>query len=106
MKTTGFMLLLTFGAYTLGAQTQKQTADLLPQILLIYNHTEASGKLVAQAKAQPILLLRVADPDAHLAPIEPGTLMLCRPYSEGSHLMFRCGQDKFVMDAINFVPEK
>ena len=105
MKKLLIPLTLLLG-YAIGVRAQKQTDEPLPQILLIYNHTEASGKLVAQAKAQPILLLRVADPDAHLAPIEPGTLMLCRPYSEGSHLMFRCGQDKFVMDAINFVPEK
>lgn len=105
MKKLFIPLTLLLG-YVVGVRAQKQTDEPLPQILLIYNHTEPSGKLVAQAKAQPILLLRVADPDAHLAPIEPGTLMLCRPYSEGSHLMFRCGQDKFVMDAINFVPEK
>ena len=105
MKKLFIPLTLLLG-YVVGARAQKQTDEPLPQILLIYNHTESSGKLVAQAKAQPVLLLRVADPDAHLAPIEPGTLMLCRPYSEGSHLMFRCGQDKFVMDAINFVPEK
>jgi hypothetical protein len=79
--------------------------DLRPQVLLVFNHKQA-GKLIVAVKAQPVLQLRQEDPTAQLAPIEPGTLMLCRPYSEGSHLMFRCGQDKFVMDAINFVPEK
>lgn len=79
--------------------------DLRPQVLLVYDHKQ-NGKYVVAAKAQPVLLLRQEDPEARLAPIEPGTLMLCRPYSDGSHLVFRCGQDKFVMEAISFQPEK
>jgi hypothetical protein len=90
--------------FPLPSHAQK-TDDLRPQVVLVFNHKQAD-KLIVAVKAQPVLQLRQEDPTAQLAPIEPGTLMLCRPYSEGNHLTFRCGQDKFVMDAISFIPEK
>lgn len=92
-------------SFVLGTKAQQHVEEPRPQILLVYNHSEA-GKFIVLAKAQPILALRQADPEKHLAPIEKGTLMLCRPYNEGAHLMFRCGQDVFVTEAINLEPEK
>ncbi len=38
--------------------------------------------------------------------MERNTLMLCRPYSEGTHLMFRCGGAKFVVASMHFQPEE
>jgi hypothetical protein len=102
-----FIFLLFLAAcflFPLPSHAQKAD-DLRPQVVLIYNYKQA-GKLIVKVNAVPVLQLRQEDPDANLAPIEPGTLMLCRPYNEGNHLTFRCGQDKFVMDAISFIPEK
>lgn len=92
--------------FGLGATAQHQLEEPRAQILLVYDHKATNGQYVVSAKAQAILALKQADPEKHLAPVERGTLMLCRPYSEGVHLMFRCGQDVFVMDAIDLQPEK
>lgn len=100
-----FLLLFVWFCWVAGARAQ---SDIRPQVLLIYDHKEVTDEYIVQVKAIPVLSLRYVStydkPD--LAPVEYKTLMLCRPYYEDKHLMFRCGQDRFVMDAINFQPEK
>ena len=100
------LFLIVCFLFPLPSKAQKQPDEPRPQVLLVFNHVDASGKYVVQAKAQPILALRPLDLEAHLAPIERGTLMLCRPYNDGNHLLFRCGVDKFILEAISFQPDK
>ncbi len=84
--------------------TGKAQGDVRPQILVVYDHKVPSGTIVGEAKARVILGLRQADPEKRLAPIEKKTLMLCRPHNEGNHVMFRCGQDEYIMESFNLEP--
>ena len=90
-------------AFVIGARAQKKLDR--PQVVFVYDHKLSDGTYIGIPQGRVIIAIKQSDPDAKLAPLSKGTLMLCRPYNEGAQYKLRCGFDKFDLTGIDFQPE-
>lgn len=102
MRKTILVALIAL-AFVLGARAQKKLAR--PQVVFVYDHKLSDGTYIVIPQGRVIIAIKQSDPDAKLAPLSKGTLMLCRPYNEGAQYKLRCGFDKFDLTGIDFQPE-
>lgn len=82
-----------------------QEAHVGEQVVFKLDHRDSLGRYVMEPQEVRIAYVITPIEGDHPAPIPDKSLMLCRPYNEGSKYYLRCG-GRYAVQAISLIPNK